>query len=470
MGKSPALNIVKKFSGHPFFPVDSSMFPFSFLVIFTRPIGSANSLGSRTANDVPLLKTVAVLPRSPFAFIYPFYHIIFLSQIHFLSGLLPQILPSGSAPSIFPRMSRNHRITILAGDGIGPEVMAEALLILEAVEAKFGFTVTRSEHLVGGAAIDATGHPLPPETVAACEAADAILFGSVGGPKWETLPPDIQPERGALLPLRKHFGLFANLRPGVCLPALTHASPVKQELIADGFDVLCVRELTGGVYFGTPKGREDRDGEPTAFDTMIYQKSEIQRIARVAFTAAMGRKKQLLSVDKANVLASSVLWRETVIEIAKEFPEVQLSHMYVDNAAMQLIKRPGSFDVLVTENLFGDILSDEMAMISGSLGMLPSASLGKQREDGLYFGLYEPSGGSAPDIAGQGIANPIAQILSLAMLLRFSLGEIEAADAIEAAVAQTIADGFRTGDIATTQAGETKVGTSEMGDAILARI
>lgn len=368
------------------------------------------------------------------------------------------------------RMSRNHRITILAGDGIGPEVMDQAVRILDAVEAKFGFTVTRTEHLVGGAAIDATGHPLPPATVEASENAQAILFGSVGGPKWETLPPDIQPERGALLPLRKHFGLFANLRPGVCLPALTHASPVKQELITDGFDVLCVRELTGGIYFGAPKGRHEKDGEPVALDTMIYHKSEIERIARVAFTAAMGRKKRLLSVDKANVLASSVLWRETVVEIAKEFPEVQLEHMYVDNAAMQLIKRPGSFDVLVTENLFGDILSDEMAMISGSLGMLPSASLGKQREDGLYFGLYEPSGGSAPDIAGQGIANPIAQILSLAMLLRFSLGEIEAAEAIEAAVAKAIADGFRTGDISTGKEGETKVGTTGMGDAILANL
>ncbi len=272
-------------------------------------------------------------------------------------------------------MSRKHRITILSGDGIGPEVMAEAVRILEAAEAKFGFTVSRGEHLVGGAAIDATGHPLPTETVQACEKADAILFGSVGGPKWENLPPDIQPERGALLPLRKHFGLFANLRPGVCLPALTHASPVKQELIADGFDVLCVRELTGGVYFGTPKGRHEENGEPVALDTMIYKKSEIERIARVAFTAAMGRKKRLLSVDKANVLASSVLWRETVVEIAKEFPEVELSHMYVDNAAMQLIRRPGSFDVLVTENLFGDILSDEMAMISGSLAGCISACM-----------------------------------------------------------------------------------------------
>lgn len=363
-----------------------------------------------------------------------------------------------------------HTITILSGDGIGPEVMIQALRVLDAVSEKFHFSVSRSEHLVGGAAIDATGHPLPPETVAASEKADAILFGSVGGPKWESLPPDIQPERGALLPLRKHFGLFANLRPGVCLPALIHASPVKNELISQGFDVLCVRELTGGVYFGQPKGRREEKGEPVAFDTMIYKKSEIQRILRVAFTAAMGRGKRLVSVDKANVLASSVLWRETANEIAKEFPEVALSHMYVDNAAMQLVKRPSEFDVLVTENLFGDILSDEMAMISGSLGMLPSASLGAKNDKGLYFGMYEPSGGSAPDIAGQGIANPIAQILSVSMLLRYSLGESAAADAIDDAVAATIRDGFRTGDIATGAAGETRVNTAAMGDAILARL
>jgi 3-isopropylmalate dehydrogenase len=367
-------------------------------------------------------------------------------------------------------MSRTHRIAVLAGDGIGPEVMTASLRVLDAVEAKFGFTTTRTERLVGGAAIDATGHPLPPETIAACEQSDAILFGSVGGPKWESLPPDIQPERGALLPLRKHFGLFANLRPGVCLPSLTHASPVKNELIPNGFDVLCVRELTGGVYFGQPKGREERDGEPVAFDTMVYRKSEIDRILRVAFTAAMGRGKKLVSVDKANVLATSVLWRETANEVAKDFPEVALSHLYVDNAAMQLVKRPDSFDVLVTENLFGDILSDEMAMISGSLGMLPSASLGKQKDGGLYFGMYEPSGGSAPDIAGQGIANPIAQILSAAMMLRHSLGESEAAAAIEAAVAKTIDAGFRTGDIATGAPAETKVGTDAMADAILARL
>ena len=365
-------------------------------------------------------------------------------------------------------MSRTHHITLLAGDGIGPEVMDQALRVLDAAEEKFGFRTTRATCLVGGAALDATGLPLPEETVRACEAADAILFGSVGGPKWESLPPELQPERGALLPLRKHFGLFANLRPGVCLPALTHASPVKQELIANGFDVLCVRELTGGVYFGTPKGRHEENGETVALDTMVYRRSEIERIARVAFTAAMGRRRKLLSVDKANVLATSVLWRETVLAVAGDFPEVELSHMYVDNAAMQLIRRPGDFDVLVTENLFGDILSDEMAMISGSLGMLPSASLGAKKDNGLYFGMYEPSGGSAPDIAGKGVANPIAQILSLAMMLRFSLGETAAAEAIEAAVARAIEGGYRTGDIATGREGETRVGSAGMGDAILA--
>ncbi len=364
----------------------------------------------------------------------------------------------------------SYKITVLAGDGIGPEVMDVALIVLDAVAEKFSFTIEKSTQLVGGAAIDATGHPLPPETVKASEEADAILFGSVGGPKWENLPPDIQPERGALLPLRKHFGLFANLRPGVCLPALIHASPVKNELIPNGFNVLCVRELTGGIYFGQPKGRKEEDGESVAFDTMIYKKSEIERILRVAFTAAQGRDRRVCSVDKANVLASSVLWRETAVEIGKEFPDVALSHMYVDNAAMQLVKRPSDFDVLVTENLFGDILSDEMAMISGSLGMLPSASLGSKNDKGLYFGMYEPSGGSAPDIAGKGIANPIAQILSVAMLLRYSLGENVAADAIEEAVAATIRDGFRTGDIATSAAGETRVDTKGMAQAILERI
>ncbi len=364
----------------------------------------------------------------------------------------------------------SHTITILPGDGIGPEVMDVALEVLEATAAKFDFQVSHSSHLVGGAALDATNNetPLPQDTIAACEKADAILFGSVGGPKWENLPPDIQPERGALLPLRKHFGLFANLRPGSCHPSLTHASPVKNELIPDGFDVLCVRELTGGIYFGQPKSiTELPDGDIEAIDTMVYRKSEIARITRIAFTAAMGRDKRLLSVDKANVLQNSVLWRETVIEVAKDFPEVELEHMYVDNAAMQLVKRPASFDVLVTGNLFGDILSDEMAMISGSLGMLPSASLGNVKDNGLYFGMYEPSGGSAPDIAGQGIANPIAQILSVSMMLRYSLGEAAAADAIDAAVQAAIDSGLRTGDLFTGAQGETKVNTAEMGAAIL---
>jgi 3-isopropylmalate dehydrogenase len=363
-------------------------------------------------------------------------------------------------------MSQKHRITVLAGDGIGPEVMDTSLTVLEAVSKKFSLNFVKDSQLVGGAAIDAVGCPLPAETIASCEQSDAILFGSVGGPKWENLPPDQQPERGALLPLRKKFNLFANLRPGVCLPSLTHASPVKNELIPNGFDVLCVRELTGGIYFGQPKSITEENGDTVAIDTMVYKKSEIQRIARVAFTAAMARDKRLCSVDKANVLQNSVLWRQTIIDIAEEFPEVELSHLYVDNAAMQLVKQPGSFDVLVTGNLFGDILSDEMAMISGSLGMLPSASLGSQNDNGLYYGMYEPSGGSAPDIAGQGIANPIAQILSIAMMLRYSFGEHDAAKTIEAAVNSVINSGLRTGDLFTGKDTEQKVNTAEMTSAI----
>lgn len=363
-----------------------------------------------------------------------------------------------------------HKLAVLAGDGIGPEVMKEGLKVLDAIAQKFGVTFEYDEQLVGGAAIDGAGKALPDATLAACEAADAILFGSIGGPKWEHLPANEQPERAALLPLRKHFGLFANLRPGVCFPSLIHASPVKNELIEGGFDVLCVRELTGGVYFGQPKFRGEKDGEQTAIDTMIYKKSEIERIAHVAFRAAAGRNKKLTSIDKANVLENGVLWRETVEEIGKEHPEVALDHLYVDNAAMQLVRRPCDFDVVLAENLFGDILSDEMAMIAGSLGMLPSASLGQSKEGGLYFGMYEPSGGSAPDIAGQGIANPIAQILSAAMLLRFSLGMDEAASAIENGVKAVIDDGLRTGDLFTGANGETKVNTVEMGDAIVAKI
>ena len=367
-------------------------------------------------------------------------------------------------------MSPSLKIAVLAGDGIGPEVMTAALLVLEAAAAQHDLTLSYDHQLVGGAAIDAVGQALPAATVAACEQAGAILFGSVGGPKWEKLPPNEQPERGALLPLRKHFGLFANLRPSICYPALTHASPVKESIISGGFDVLCVRELTGGIYFGTPKGRETRDGEEAAVDTMVYKKSEIHRIAHVAFKAAQGRRGHVTSIDKANVLDNGQFWRANVEEVAKAYPDVKLSHLYVDNAAMQLIKQPKSFDVVLAENLFGDILSDEMAMIAGSLGMLASASLGAAKGDGRYFGLFEPSGGSAPDIAGQGIANPIAQILSAALMLRFSFGEEAAAQSIELAVHRAIDDGLRTRDIMTDAPGLRLLSTSEMGAEIAQRL
>jgi 3-isopropylmalate dehydrogenase len=376
-------------------------------------------------------------------------------------------------------MSTTYRIAVLAGDGIGPEVMAEAGKVLRAVERKFGFTLLETAMPVGGAGIDEKGKALPSETLQVCEESDAILFGSVGGPKWESLPANEQPERAALLPLRKHFGLFANLRPCLCLPELAHASPLRPESVAGGVDVLCVRELTGGLYFGEPKFLSEEGenaADPIAVDTMVYKKSEIERIARVAFEAARGRDKRVTSIDKANVLQNGILWRRTVTEIAKEYPDVALSHLYVDNAAMQLIKNPKSFDVLLAENLFGDILSDEMAMIAGSLGMLPSASLGNAKVaspgmakgESRRFGMYEPSGGSAPDIAGKGIANPIAQILSAAMMLRHSLGETAAADAIDEAVRKVIASGLRTGDIYSE--GTTKVNTATMGDAIAAAV
>ena len=363
---------------------------------------------------------------------------------------------------------KQYKIAVLSGDGIGPEVMVQGLRVLEAVSKKFGFQIEATEYRVGGIAIDHDGHALPPATLKGCEEADAILFGSVGGPKWESLPPDQQPERAALLPLRKYFGLFANLRPALCFPALTHASPIKESIVAGGFNVLCVRELTGGLYFGQPKFRREENGEPVAVDTMIYRKSEIERIAHVAFRAAQERGKRLTSIDKANVLENGVLWRQTINEIAKQYPEVKVDHLYVDNAAMQLIRNPRGFDVVLAENLFGDILSDEMAMIAGSLGMLPSASLGVKETPIGRFGMYEPSGGTAPDIAGKGIANPIAQILSVAMMLRYSFGESQAADAIDAAVRTVIDQGLRTGDIYTE--GSRRVGTAEMGAAIVAAL
>lgn len=363
---------------------------------------------------------------------------------------------------------KSFRIAVLAGDGIGPEVMAEARKVLDAVSNKFAVALGYDEQLVGGAAIDAAGRALPAETLAACEKADAILFGSVGGPKWESLPAAEQPERAALLPLRKHFGLFANLRPAVCLPELTHASPLHPGIVEGGFDVLCVRELTGGLYFGEPKYLKKEGGEEVAVDTMVYRESEIRRIAKVAFEAARMRQGRVTSIDKANVLQNGVLWRRVVAEVAREYPGVALNNLYVDNAAMQLIKNPKAFDVVLAENLFGDILSDEMAMIAGSLGMLPSASLGESTGGSTRFGMYEPSGGTAPDIAGKGIANPIAQVLSAAMMLRLSCGRDDAASAIEGAVKRAIAAGLRTGDIHTPDT--TLVGTAEMGAAIAAGI
>jgi len=362
--------------------------------------------------------------------------------------------------------STAFRIAVLSGDGIGPEVMQQALRVLEAVAAKTTHRFQTTEALVGGAAIDSAGSALPEETLQVCRDAHAILFGSVGGPKWESLPPDQQPERGALLPLRRHFALFANLRPSICHSALRHASPLRADIVGNGFDILCVRELTGGLYFGKTKEIREEGGERVAIDTMVYRESEIERIARTAFAAARGRSKKLCSVDKANVLQCSVLWRQVVNRVAADFPDVALEHLYVDNAAMQVLRVPGRFDVMLAENMFGDILSDELAMVAGSIGMLPSASLGTGTKDGLPFGMYEPSGGSAPDIAGKGVANPIAQILSLAMLFRHSLLLEKEAAAVETAVGAVIASGLRTRDLATAD-DKKIVGTAEMGDAIL---
>ncbi|APY39827.1 3-isopropylmalate dehydrogenase [Salmonella enterica subsp. enterica serovar Enteritidis] len=355
-------------------------------------------------------------------------------------------------------MSKNYHIAVLPGDGIGPEVMAQALKVMDAVRSRFDMRITTSHYDVGGIAIDNHGHPLPKTTVEGCEQADAILFGSVGGPKWENLPPESQPERGALLPLRKHFKLFSNLRPAKLYQGLEAFCPLRADIAANGFDILCVRELTGGIYFGQPKGREGSGQYEKAFDTEVYHRFEIERIARIAFESARKRRRKVTSIDKANVLQSSILWREIVNDVAKTYPDVELAHMYIDNATMQLIKDPSQLDVLLCSNLFGDILSDECAMITGSMGMLPSASLNEQG-----FGLYEPAGGSAPDIAGKNIANPIAQILSLALLLRYSLDANDAATAIEQAINRALEEGVRTGDLAR---GAAAVSTDEMGDII----
>ena len=354
------------------------------------------------------------------------------------------------------------KIAVLAGDGIGPEIMAEGRKVLHAAAQKHGLTLEFEEALVGGAAYDAAGHPLPPDTLALVQNSDAVYFGAVGGPKYDAIPdPNLRPERGALLPLRQKMGLYANLRPCVLYPSLAAACPLRPDLVQGGFDILVVRELTGGLYFGLPKSWEgDR-----AVDTCVYTRAEITRIARVGFEAAQKRSKRLLSVDKANVLETSRLWRETVTQVGKDFPDVELSHQLVDATAMDLVRRPQSFDTIVTENLFGDILSDEAAQLTGSLGMLPSASLGEQKTESGTFGLYEPSHGSAPDIAGTGQANPLATILSGALLLRYSLGAEAAARDIEAAVAKILQGGYRTTDILEGE-GMNHVTCRQMGDLV----
>jgi 3-isopropylmalate dehydrogenase len=355
----------------------------------------------------------------------------------------------------------SKKVLIMSGDGIGPEIVAEAVKVLDTVKKKFNLDISTDEALVGGSAYDVHGDPLPEVSLEKARAADAILFGSIGGPKWDTIERDKRPERG-LLRLRSSLGLFANLRPAILFPQLASASSLKPEIVS-GLDILIVRELTGGIYFGQPRGIRVENGERVGFNTDVYSESEIRRIGRVAFELAMVRGKKLLSVDKANVLEVTELWKEVITSMAAEYPEVQLSHMYVDNAAMQLVRAPKQFDVIVTGNLFGDILSDEAAMLTGSIGMLPSASLDLNRK-----GLYEPCHGSAPDIAGQGIANPLATILSLSMLLRYSLERADVADAIEKAVEQVLESGMRTADIWTE--GCRKVGTTEMGDAVVAAL
>ncbi|NMG44630.1 3-isopropylmalate dehydrogenase [Aromatoleum toluvorans] len=349
------------------------------------------------------------------------------------------------------------KICVLPGDGIGPEITAEAVRVIQALDLKFEL----EEALLGGAAVDVTGDPYPEATRKLAREADAVLLGAVGGPKWDNLPREQRPERG-LLGIRKDLGLFANLRPAILYPELANASTLKPEVVS-GLDILIVRELTGDIYFGQPRGIENRNGERYGFNTMHYTESEIRRIGRVAFDAARKRNKRLCSVDKMNVLETTQLWRDVMIELAPEYPDVELTHMLVDNAAMQLVRAPKQFDVMVTGNMFGDILSDEASMLTGSIGMLPSASL-----DANNKGLYEPSHGSAPDIAGKGVANPLATILSAAMMLRYTFNNEAAAARVETAVKKVLAQGYRTGDI--YEAGTTKVGTKQMGDAVLAAL
>lgn len=354
------------------------------------------------------------------------------------------------------------KVLVLPGDGIGPEIIAEAVKVLNLANKKYNLGLELVDGELGGAAIDKHGVPLADSTLALAREVDAVLLGAVGGPKWDTIDKSIRPERG-LLKIRSELGLFANLRPAILYPQLADASSLKPEVVS-GLDILIVRELTGGIYFGNPRDTIVLDnGERKAFDTLPYSESEIRRIAKVGFDMARLRNQKLCSVDKANVLESSRLWREVVEEVAKDYPDVELSHMYVDNAAMQLVRAPKQFDVVVTDNLFGDILSDEASMLTGSIGMLPSASL-----DANNKGMYEPCHGSAPDIAGQGLANPLATILSVSMMLRYSFEQSQAAEAIEKAVSDVLDQGLRTGDI--MSAGMRKVGTAEMGDAVVAAL
>lgn len=351
----------------------------------------------------------------------------------------------------------NYKIAVIKGDGIGPEVMTEGVKVLDYIGEKFGHSFVFQEVLAGGAAIDATGNCLPDETLTACKNADAVLLGAVGGPKWDNVKGDQRPER-ALLGLREHLGLYANLRPAIIHTALADASPIKKEIIGDDLDILIVRELTGGIYFGDRGYRDGKYGNE-AYDTEAYSEKEVERIGIIAFESAMARNKKLMSVDKANVLESSRLWRKVMTELHKKYPEVTLEHMYVDNAAMQLVRDPKQFDVIVTSNMFGDILSDEASQITGSIGMLPSASLGEGA-----FGMYEPIHGSAPDIAGKDMANPIATILSIGMMLKYTLNLSEESKVIERAVETVLNAGARTADIVTEG---NAIGTKEMGERIL---
>lgn len=356
---------------------------------------------------------------------------------------------------------RTHTIAVLPGDGIGPEIVREALKVLEVAADRFGFTLQYTECAIGGAALDLYDEPLPQVTLEVCDKADAILLGRVGGPKWNHYPQAKRPEVGALLPLRQRYGLYCNLRPAKFFEGLEALSPLRADITQRGFDMVCVRELTGGIYFGEPRGIVGTGEEAYAYDTEVYSRAEIRRIAKVAFDLARSRRGHVTNIDKANVMVSSQFWREVVLDVAKDYPDVTLNHIYVDNATMEILKDPSQFDVMLCSNMFGNILSDECSMVVGSMGLLPSAALGA-----TSFGIYEPAGGASPDLVGKNLVNPVAQILSAAMMLRHSLGEVEAADAIERAVSLVLREGTVTQDLAIAFKDPKVVGTDAMGTAI----